>query len=70
MFAVVLSLAWVSPGVAAQPAAAETPRTIRIVMDNVYAPFVFRSDEGTVQGILVDQWHAWERKTGSRPRST
>jgi len=60
----VLALALASPGVAAQPAAVETPRTIRVVMDNVYAPFVFRSDEGTVQGILVDQWHAWERETG------
>jgi signal transduction histidine kinase len=60
----VFSLALVSPGAAAQPAAVEAPRTIRVVMDNVYAPFVFRSDDGTVQGILVDQWRAWERKTG------
>jgi len=42
----------------------ETPRTIRVVMDNAYAPYSFRSDEGKLQGILIDQWRAWERKTG------
>jgi signal transduction histidine kinase len=43
---------------------AETPRPIRVVMDNAYAPFAFQSDEGRLQGILVDQWRAWEKKTG------
>ena len=56
-------LALVSPGVLAQTAA-ETPRTIRVVLDNDYAPFVFQSDEGKLQGILIDQWQAWEKKTG------
>src|ERR1700736_647843 len=56
-------LALVSPGAVAQTTV-ETPRTIRVVMDNVYAPFVFQSDEGKLQGILIDQWQAWEKKTG------
>jgi PAS domain S-box-containing protein len=43
---------------------APKPKTIRVVMDNDYAPFSFRSDEGKLQGISVDQWQAWERKTG------
>src|SRR5437660_349434 len=33
-------------------------------MDRDYAPYSFRSDEGKLQGILVDQWKAWEAKTG------
>ena len=56
-------LALVSPGVVAQTAV-ETPRTIRVVMDNAYAPYSFQSDEGKLQGILIDQWQAWEKKTG------
>src|SRR5260221_243465 len=58
-----LMLAMVLPGVAAQ-AVAETPRTIRVVVDNAYAPYVFQSDGGQLQGILIDQWRAWEKKTG------
>jgi signal transduction histidine kinase/ABC-type amino acid transport substrate-binding protein len=58
-------LAMPLPGAAAQ-AAIETPRTIRVVMDDAYAPYSFRSDDGALQGILVDQWQAWERKTGIR----
>jgi ABC-type amino acid transport substrate-binding protein len=58
----ICSLALVPPGVVAQPAV-ETPRTIRVVMDNAYAPYVFQSDKGGLQGILIDQWNAWEKKT-------
>jgi PAS domain S-box-containing protein len=56
-------LALMSPGAMAQTAV-ETPRTIRVVTDNVYAPYSFQSDEGKLQGILIDQWQAWEKKTG------
>jgi PAS domain S-box-containing protein len=59
----ILSLALVAPGIVAQTAV-ETPRTIRVVMDNAYAPYSFQSDEGKLQGILVDQWQAWGKKTG------
>src|SRR6267378_2507285 len=58
-----LMLALVSPGAVAQTAV-ETPRTIRVVMDNAYAPYSFQSDDGKLQGILIDQWQAWEKKTG------
>jgi len=56
-------LALVSFGVVAQTTI-ETPRTIRVVTDNVYAPYSFQSDEGKLQGIVIDQWLAWEKKTG------
>ena len=58
-----LVLALVSPGAVAQ-GAVETPHTIRVVTDNAYAPYAFHSDEGKLQGILIDQWQAWEKKTG------
>ena len=58
-----LALALVAPGAVAQ-GAVETPHTIRVVMDNAYAPFAFQSYEGKLQGILIDQWQAWEKKTG------
>jgi PAS domain S-box-containing protein len=59
----VLLLASVAAGAAAQ-GAVEAPRAIRVVVDNAYAPYSFQSDDGTLQGILIDQWRAWERKTG------
>lgn len=37
---------------------------IRVVMDNNYPPFIFMNSEGNQQGILVDQWKLWEKKTG------
>jgi signal transduction histidine kinase/ABC-type amino acid transport substrate-binding protein len=56
-------LALVSAGAVAQ-SSIEAPRTIRVVLDNAYAPYSFLSNDGKVQGILVDQWRAWESKTG------
>jgi PAS domain S-box-containing protein len=56
-------LALVSAGAVAQSSVA-APRTIRVVLDNAYAPYSFLSNDSKVQGILVDQWRAWERKTG------
>ena len=49
------------------PAAAPAPppgRVIRVVVDRNYAPYSFQTPGGEPQGILVDQWRAWERKTG------
>jgi PAS domain S-box-containing protein len=60
-----LILALVSLDIAAQ-AAVEAQRTIRVVLDNAYAPYSFQADDGKLQGILIDQWHAWEKKTGIR----
>lgn len=44
--------------------AAAAPQTIRVAMDNNYPPYAFLAENGRLQGILVDQWRAWERKTG------
>ena len=37
---------------------------IAVVSDDNYPPYIFRDAEGRVQGILVDQWALWEKKTG------
>ena len=42
------------------------PQRIRVVMDDNYPPFVFKTPEGALQGILIDQWRLWEQKTGVR----
>jgi PAS domain S-box-containing protein len=42
------------------------PKTIKIVMDNNYPPYVFLDGKGNLQGILIDQWRLWEQKTGVR----
>ncbi|HZK71970.1 MAG TPA: transporter substrate-binding domain-containing protein, partial [Clostridia bacterium] len=39
-------------------------KTIRVVLDDNYPPFVFKDSAGNPQGILVDQWNLWEEKTG------
>ena len=45
----------------------DAPRKIRVVMDDNYPPYVFRDSAGTLQGIIIDQWRAWEQKTGVTP---
>lgn len=39
------------------------PAKIRVVCDDNYPPYVFRSASGEVQGIIPDQWKAWSRAT-------
>ncbi len=38
--------------------------SIRVVMDNNYPPFAFQDANGHLQGILIDQWGLWQRRTG------
>jgi len=44
------------------PAALRGP--IRVVLDDNYPPYCFLDDDGKPQGILVDEWHLWEKRTG------
>lgn len=39
---------------------------IRVVMDDNYPPYVVRDEDGRLNGILIDQWRLWEKKTGIR----
>ena len=49
----------------------ESPVTsIRVVMDNNYPPYVFEDENGSLRGILVDQWNLWEAHTGVKAELT
>ena len=37
-------------------------------MDDNYPPYIFRDNEGRLQGILKDSWDLWARKTGVEVR--
>ena len=58
-----LLLVLTSAPAVAQPA---RQRSIRVVMDNNYPPFVFSDSQGKLQGILIDEWRLWENHTGIR----
>ncbi|WP_305072666.1 response regulator [Propionivibrio sp.] len=40
-------------------------RTIRVVSDDNFPPYVFRGDDGEAKGYLVDLWKLWQAKTGT-----
>ena len=44
--------------------------TLRVVMDNNYPPYTFLDQEGQLQGILIDRWRLWEKKTGIKVEIT
>ena len=39
-------------------------RSIHVVADDNYPPYLFRNNEGKAEGYLVDLWQLWARKTG------
>ena len=43
---------------------AAAAETIRVVCDDNYPPYSFRSADGGIQGIIPDQWKEWSRATG------
>jgi PAS domain S-box-containing protein len=49
---------------AATPENINVPKSIRVVMDDNYPPYVFKNERGELQGIIADQWGLWEKKTG------
>ncbi|MFT3858436.1 MAG: transporter substrate-binding domain-containing protein [Aquabacterium sp.] len=54
----------------AQAAPAAAGQAITVVLDDNYPPFVFRDYAGRLQGILVDEWALWEKRTGVKVRLT
>ena len=50
---------------AAQSDLTSNPDSITVVMDDNYPPYTFRDTDGNLQGILIDQWALWEKKTGT-----
>lgn len=49
---------------AATPPAPAAPRTLRVVTDFNYPPFMFLRADGQPEGYLVDLWALWQAKTG------
>ena len=47
-----------------KPTLAEGRKSISVVLDDNYPPYIFRDAEGNPQGILVDQWALWSKTTG------
>lgn len=41
-----------------------TPKSLKVVLDNNYPPYVFYDSSGKLQGILVDEWTLFQEKTG------
>lgn len=39
-------------------------QSLRVITDDNYPPYLFRNDDGAVEGYLVDYWKLWETKTG------
>ncbi len=52
------------PSAAGQPKPLQNPKSIIVVSDDNYPPYIFRDAKGNLQGILVDEWGLWENKTG------
>ncbi|HEY6239918.1 MAG TPA: PAS domain S-box protein, partial [Burkholderiales bacterium] len=46
------------------PAAFSPPARLVVVSDDSYPPYLFRTDTGKLQGIILDKWQLWSRKTG------
>ena len=58
-----LGLCWSGLLLAASHAAAGE-RTLQVVSDDNYPPYLFRNADGQVEGYLVDYWQLWQQKTG------
>ena len=59
-----LVLIFYFPAIAGIAADIAPLKEITVVSDDNYPPFIFRDAKGHLQGILVDEWHLWEEKTG------
>jgi len=46
------------------PAAFSPPARLIVATDDSYPPYLFRTDAGKLQGIILDKWQLWSRKTG------
>ena len=70
LLAWLLGLAWLGDAAASrlEEAAAglvgTPPRSITVVLDDNYPPYVYRDADGQLQGILKDIWGLWEKRTG------
>jgi diguanylate cyclase (GGDEF)-like protein len=45
-------------------ARAEAPAKLTVITDDRYPPFLYRSADGALQGLVKDKWELWSRHTG------
>ena len=65
LFWTLLLLFCSSSALPAQALAADAPpKSITVVLDDNYPPFIFRNSSGQLQGILNDTWALWQARTG------
>ena len=50
--------------VAAADLPATPPAKLVVVSDDNYPPYLFRTPDGALQGIIRDKWELWSRRTG------
>ena len=55
--------AW-APAWAQAQAQLAAPRSLTVVIDDSYPPYVFRDQAGRLQGIRKDVWDLWSARTG------
>jgi PAS domain S-box-containing protein len=60
-----LFVAMLAAAVCAQ-AAFPPPEVLVVVSDDSYPPYLFRNGSGYLEGIIVDKWALWSRRTGVR----
>ncbi len=58
------TLIWLLVGGESSLAAFSPPARLVVVSDDSYPPYLFRTDTGKLQGIVVDKWALWSKKTG------
>ncbi len=57
-------LVLIFPAISAMAADPVPLKEMIVVSDDNYPPYIFRDEQGNLQGILVDEWRLWEEKTG------
>ncbi len=60
LLVLISSSAPLSPALALDAA----PKSITVVLDDNYPPFIFRDASGQLRGILKDSWALWQARTG------
>ena len=66
LFLLLSSVYFPGYGVNAADHKLSTAQTIQVVMDDNYPPYAFLDSNGTIIGILADQWALWQKETGVR----
>lgn len=51
-------------GVPAEPTPPAGLKVLRVVSDDNFPPYTYRNSDGGPEGLLIDRWRLWSRKTG------